>query len=43
MFQKKDQAHLAAMDEMMKLMQSPEAMKNWMDDKRKAFDALPDV
>lgn len=42
MFQKKDPAHLNAMGEMQQLMQSPEKMKKWFDDKRREFDALPD-
>ncbi len=42
MFQKGDQAHLAAIQEVQKLMQDPEAMSKWMDEKRKEFDALPD-
>ena len=42
MFQKGDQPHLDAMDEMQKLMQSPEAMNKWMDEKRKEFEDLAD-
>lgn len=42
MFQKKDEAHLKAMGEMQQLMQSPDAMKTWFDNKRKEFDALPE-
>lgn len=41
MFQQQDAAHMKAMSEMQALMQSPEAMKEWMDHKRKEFDALP--
>ena len=41
MFQIGDEAHLKAMAEMQKLMQSPEAMKEWFENKRKEFDALP--
>jgi hypothetical protein len=41
MFQKGDETHLKAMNDMQQLMQSPEAMNAWFDDKRKAFDALP--
>mgnify|MGYP006939812053 CR=1 FL=1 len=41
MFQQKDAPHLKAMNEMQALMQSPEAMTNWFNDKRKEFDALP--
>jgi len=42
MFQKGDEAHLKAMNEMQELMKSPEAMKNWFEDKRREFDELPD-
>ena len=42
MFQKDDEAHLKAMNEMQKLMQSPDDMKAWMDIKRKEFNSLPD-
>lgn len=42
MFQKGDKEHLDAMNEMQKLMQSPGDMKDWMDNKRKEFDSLPD-
>jgi len=36
-----DEAHLKAMNEMQELMQSPEAIKKWMENKRKEFDNLP--
>jgi hypothetical protein len=42
MFQRKDEAHLLAMQAMMGLMQDPKAMTAWMADKRQAFDSLPD-
>ena len=42
MFQKGDQAHLEAMQAMQKLMESPEQMNQWFEDKRKEFDLLPD-
>ena len=42
MFDKKDKAHLKAMNEMMALKNSPEAMQNWFDGKRNEFNALPD-
>lgn len=42
MFQKKDEAHMEAMNKMMALMQSKESMQEWMDNKRKEFDAIPD-
>ena len=42
MFQKNDEAHLKAMNEMQELMQKPEAMENWFDNKKKEFEALAD-
>jgi predicted small metal-binding protein len=36
-----DAAHIEAMNEMRRSMASPDAANAWMDDKRKAFDALP--
>ena len=41
MFQKKDGAHLKAMNEMQELMKKPEAMKEWFENKKKEFEALP--
>ena len=41
MFQKKDVAHLKAMDEMRELMQQPEALTEWFESKKKEFEALP--
>lgn len=41
MFQKGDQSHLEAMQKMQKLMQSPDAMKEWFESKKKKFEALP--
>ena len=41
MFQKKDAAHLKAMNEMQELMKKPEAMKEWFETKKKVFEALP--
>ena len=41
MFQEQEPAHLAAMGKMQELMQDPEAMQNWMESKRKAFESLP--
>ena len=43
MFQAGDEAHLKAMKEMRQLMQSPQAMQNWFDGKRKEFEALPEI
>ena len=42
MFQKNDEAHLKAMQDMQKRMQDPNAMKSWFESKRKEFEALPD-
>ncbi|NQZ44792.1 MAG: DUF1059 domain-containing protein [Flavobacteriaceae bacterium] len=42
MFQTGDPDHLEAMEKMKTLMQSPEAMQTWFDNKRKTFDALPE-
>ncbi len=42
MFQKADPAHLKAMNEMQELMKSPKMMKEWFENKRKEFDALPE-
>ncbi len=42
MFQKRDEAHLKAMNDMQALMQKPEAMAEWFESKRKEFDALPE-
>ena len=42
MFQKKDEAHLKAMNEMQELMKEPEAMKAWFENKKKEFNALPE-
>ena len=43
MFQKGDEAHLKAMNDMQKLMENPEAMNKWFEDKRKEFEAMPDA
>ena len=42
MVQHGDSAHTEAMNEMRKNMTSPDAMNAWMDEKRKAFNALAD-
>lgn len=41
MFQHNDPAHLKAMNEMQKLMKNPESMKEWFENKKKEFEALP--
>lgn len=42
MFQKQDETHLKAMNEIQKLMQKPDAMKDWFESKKKEFEALPE-
>jgi len=42
MFKKNDAAHLEAMRSIQKLMETPNAMQDWFEEKRKAFDALPE-
>ena len=42
MFQKGDEAHLQAMSKMKDLMQNPSSMAEWMESKRKAFEAKPE-
>ena len=42
MFQKGDKSHLDAMNEMQKMMKSPDSMNQWMESKRKEFEKLPD-
>ncbi len=42
MFQKGDKDHLQAMNAMKDMMKSPDAMKEWFDNKRKEFNALPE-
>lgn len=42
MYQKNDAAHLKAMSEIQALMQNPEAMKEWFENKKKEFEALPE-
>lgn len=43
MLKKGDPAHLAAMDRMKELMQSPEAMQKWLALRRREFEGSPDV
>ena len=42
MYQKGDEAHIHAMNKMQEMMNSPEAMKEWFEKKRREFDALPE-
>jgi hypothetical protein len=40
MFQKSDQAHIKVMTKMLESMNDPDAMKNYMESKKKLFDEL---
>lgn len=42
MAQAGDQAHIEKMNTMMSLMNTPEAMNKWFEEKRKEFDVLPE-
>lgn len=42
MFRRSEPEHLKAMNAMKDLMQNPDAMKQWFDNKRKEFNALPE-
>ncbi|HBR66542.1 MAG TPA: DUF1059 domain-containing protein [Opitutae bacterium] len=42
MFQKQDAPHLESMAKIMQLMQSPQAMNAWMDERKLEFEALPE-
>lgn len=42
MFAKGDKPHLAAMNEMKELMNHPDKMKKWFEDKRMEFESLPE-
>ena len=42
MFQKKDKAHLDAMDKMKELMRNPAEMRDWFEWKKKEFETLPE-
>ena len=41
-FNKRDPAHLAAMDDMPQLIQIPDAMTKWFEGKKQEFAALPE-
>lgn len=43
MFAKNDQAHLNAMEKMKELMKEPGSMEKWYAEKKKEFDAAPEV
>ena len=42
MYQKGDEAHMKVMSEMKEKMNDPEAVKAWMEEKKKEFDELPE-
>jgi len=42
MFQKGDETHLKAMEQMKVIMSDPKALQEWIDTKRKQFEALPE-
>lgn len=42
MYHKGDEPHLVAMGKMMELMEKPEAMQQWLKEKRTEFDNLPE-
>ncbi len=42
MIKRQDKAHLKAMDEMRDLMKNPQAMVEWIENRRKEFEALPE-
>ena len=41
-FQIGDEQHMIAMNKMMELMKSPEAMTKWFENKKKEFNSLPE-
>ena len=43
MFQRGDAEHLKVMNDMKELMKNPGAMKEWLEDKKKEFAALPEA
>ncbi len=42
MFQIGDEEHLKAMNKMQELMKSPDAMKEWFENRGREFDSLPE-
>ena len=42
MFDKRDEGHMKVMQEMQKLMKDPKGMQEWMEGKRREFEALPE-
>lgn len=43
MFQKEDAGHLVAMEKMQLLMQNPDAITDWIEQKRTEFESLPET
>ena len=43
MFQVQDASHLEAMQNMQKIMQTPDGFQKWFEEKKKQFAALPDI
>ncbi len=42
MFQKGDEKHILAMNEVKELMEKPESMKAWFESKKEEFNSLPE-
>ena len=42
MYRLQDPAHLQAMQKMQALMEDPQAMKRWFEERKKEFEALPE-
>jgi hypothetical protein len=42
MFQVQDERHLEAMNKIQKLMQNPEEMTKWFENKKQEFNSLPE-
>ena len=42
MFQKKDAKHLSAMQQMRSLVKDSDGMKKWYEERKRAFDLLPE-
>lgn len=42
MYRKSDPDHMQAMEDMREKMSDPQAMQEWMEERRKEFDALPE-
>lgn len=42
MFQEKDPDHMKAMEEMSRLMENPQAMNQWFEERKREFESLPE-